>query len=98
MESNLNIYVNVIQKFGFNHIILIGEREYGIIFLNCYGHVFVLDMMTGVLWPLGDTLEEAVMKPQTSKVAWDVDEKAGTVFEVEYCMYANVDCFYHNFV
>uniref|UniRef100_U9TRN3 Uncharacterized protein n=1 Tax=Rhizophagus irregularis (strain DAOM 181602 / DAOM 197198 / MUCL 43194) TaxID=747089 RepID=U9TRN3_RHIID len=41
------------------------------------------DTMTGVLWPLGDTLDEAVTKPWTGELAWNVDE-AGTIFEVEY--------------
>jgi hypothetical protein len=58
-------------------------------------------MMTSVLWPLGDTLEEAVTKPWIGEVAWDVDE-VGTVFEVEYCMYASLQVlivyFYHNFM
>ena len=41
--SCLDIYVDIIQEYGFNHIILIGEREYGIIFLDCYGRVFLWD-------------------------------------------------------
>jgi hypothetical protein len=53
--STLDIYVDAIQEYGFNHIILIGKRECGIIFLDCYGRVFALDMMSKVLWPLGDT-------------------------------------------
>ncbi|RIA81906.1 hypothetical protein C1645_744178 [Glomus cerebriforme] len=81
--SNLDFYVNTVQEFGFSHIILIGKRDFGIIFLDCYGRIFILDMMTNVLWPLGDTFEESVSKPWTGKVAWDVDED-GTVFEVEF--------------
>ncbi|PKY52332.1 hypothetical protein RhiirA4_469903 [Rhizophagus irregularis] len=75
--SNLEDYVNEVQEYGFNHIILIGVREHGIIFLDCYGRLFILDTMTGVLWPLGDTLDEAVTKPWTGELAWNVDE-AGT--------------------
>ncbi|RIA82440.1 hypothetical protein C1645_835369 [Glomus cerebriforme] len=81
--SNLDIYVNAVQEYGFTHIILVGEREHGITFLDCYCRVFELDMMTGVLWPLGDTLKEAATTPWTGEVAWNVDE-VGTVFEVEY--------------
>ncbi|CAG8490303.1 7677_t:CDS:2 [Rhizophagus irregularis] len=94
--SNLEDYVNEVQEYGFNHIILIGVREHGIIFLNCYGRLFILDTMTGVLWPLGDTLDEAVTKPWTGELAWNVDE-AGTIFEVEYCMYTSLGCVYHDF-
>ncbi|PKY40682.1 hypothetical protein RhiirA4_454112 [Rhizophagus irregularis] len=81
--SSLEDYVEEVQEYGFNHIILIGEREHGIIFLDCYGRLFTLDTMTGVLWPLGDNFEEAVKKPWTGELAWSVDE-AGTIFEVEY--------------
>ncbi|CAB4488335.1 hypothetical protein RhiirA5_366719 [Rhizophagus irregularis] len=72
-----------VRNFGFNHIILIGKREYGIMFLDCYGRVFELDRMSDALWPLGNSLEEAATKPWTGEVAWDVDED-GVVFEWEY--------------
>ncbi|RGB28560.1 hypothetical protein C1646_767672 [Rhizophagus diaphanus] len=79
--SNLEDYVDEVQEYGFNHIILIGEREHGIIFLDCYGRLFILDTMTGVLWHLRDTLDEAVTKPWTGELAWSVDE-GGTIFEM----------------
>jgi len=47
-----------VQEFGFDHIILIGKRDYGILFLDCYGRVFVLNDMSGVLWPRGNSLDE----------------------------------------
>ncbi|CAG8467655.1 9529_t:CDS:2 [Rhizophagus irregularis] len=72
-----------VRNFGFNHIILVGKREYGITFLDCYGRVFELDRMSDALWPLGNSLEEAATKPWTGEVAWDVDED-GVVFEWEY--------------
>ncbi|CAB4389761.1 unnamed protein product [Rhizophagus irregularis] len=35
--------------------------------------------MSGVLWPLGDTLEEARTRSWT---LWVVDEETGTVYEI----------------
>jgi hypothetical protein len=95
--SDLDFYVTTVQEYGFNHIILVGKRDFGIIFLDCYGRIFILDVVSNVLWPLGNTFEESVTKPWTGEVAWDVDED-GTVFEFQYCMYASLDCFYHNFM
>ncbi|RIA84476.1 hypothetical protein C1645_742289 [Glomus cerebriforme] len=82
-NSALNDYVNEVQSYGFNHIILIGERDYGIIFFDCYGRVFELDTMSDALWPLGNSLEEATTKYWTGEVAWGVEDD-GTVFEFKY--------------
>jgi hypothetical protein len=53
------IYITRIAKFGFNHIIIIGETECGMIFIDCYGRVFQWDDESQFLWPLGDSPEEA---------------------------------------
>jgi hypothetical protein len=82
-KSGYGTYFDVVQDYSFNHIILVGERDYGMIFLDCYGRLFGLDMMSGVLWPLGNSLEEAKIKPWTGEVAWDVDDD-GIIFELEY--------------
>jgi hypothetical protein len=78
-------YLNEIREYGFTHIIIVGRLLYGI-FLDCYGHVFKLDMMSGVLWPVGNSLAKAATKPWTDEVAWDVNEDDGTVFKSTVCM------------
>jgi hypothetical protein len=57
--KELIYYIICVAKFGFNHIIIIGETEYGMIFLDCYGRVFQWDDESQILWPLGDSLKEA---------------------------------------
>ena len=47
-----------IAEFGFEHIIVIGEVYYGLLFLDCYGRVFEWEEMNRVIWPLGNSLEE----------------------------------------
>lgn len=75
-------YMEFIKKYGFDHIIIIGELDAGLLFLDCYGRVFEWDdSMTGVLWPLG-YLNEAPKVSQTHRVMWDY-ESDGTVAELE---------------
>ena len=75
-------YMEFIKKYGFDHIIIIGERYAGLLFLDCYGHVFEWDnSMCGVLWPLGDYLDEAQKVSQTHCVMWDY-ESDGIEFEL----------------
>jgi len=33
-------YIECVAEFGFNHIIVIGEIDYGMIFMDCYGRLF----------------------------------------------------------
>ena len=47
-----------IKEFGFDHIIIIGEHENGLLFLDCYGRVFDWDYMIVQLRPLGKNLDE----------------------------------------
>lgn len=51
-------YINRVVEFSFNHIIIVGETEYGMIFLDCYGRVFMWDDESPMLWPLGNSPEE----------------------------------------
>ncbi|RGB28048.1 hypothetical protein C1646_819389 [Rhizophagus diaphanus] len=72
-----------IKQYGFDHIIIIGERYDGLLFMDCYGRVFDWDnSMCGVLWPLGDYLNEAPKVSRTYRVMWDY-ESDGTVVEFE---------------
>ncbi|RIA79226.1 hypothetical protein C1645_746045 [Glomus cerebriforme] len=56
--KELVYYINHVAEFGFNHIIIIGETDYGIIFLDCFGRVFQWDDESVKLWPLGNSPEE----------------------------------------
>jgi hypothetical protein len=74
-------YIDEVKEFGFDHIIIIGNRYCGVLFLDCFGRVFELDMMSGVLWALGNSLEEAsVIDISKGRVAWGVNED-GTIEE-----------------
>jgi hypothetical protein len=33
-----HFYTECIAEFGFEHIIVIGEMDYGLLFLDCYGN------------------------------------------------------------
>ncbi|RIA85009.1 hypothetical protein C1645_741878 [Glomus cerebriforme] len=47
-------YMEDVKRYGFDHIIIIGNRYAGILFLDCYGRVFEWEDMMSVLWPIGD--------------------------------------------
>ncbi|CAG8841708.1 29612_t:CDS:2, partial [Gigaspora margarita] len=57
--KELIYHIRCVANFGFDYIIIIGETEYGIIFLDCYGRVFLWENESQTLWPLGDSPEEA---------------------------------------
>ncbi|GBC07465.1 hypothetical protein RclHR1_07490010 [Rhizophagus clarus] len=77
-------YMKFIKQYGFDHIIIIGERYAGLLFLDCYGRVFEWDnSMCGILWPLGDYLNEAPKVSLTHRVMWSF-ESDGTVVEWEF--------------
>jgi hypothetical protein len=52
--EDLTDYIACVEEFGFNHIIIIGEVDFGMIFLDCYGRIFKWDDENQILWPLGD--------------------------------------------
>src|SRR2546430_1040763 len=51
----------------FSHIIIIARLEYGPVFLDCCGRIFKMDVMSGVLWRIGNSLEEATINPGLKK-------------------------------
>ncbi|RIA82792.1 hypothetical protein C1645_834799 [Glomus cerebriforme] len=75
-KESYHTYMKDIKEFGFNHIIIIGQRDYGVLFLDCYGRIFDWDVINFLLWPLGNYLKN---KP---KVAWGI-EYNGTITEFE---------------
>ncbi|CAG8616392.1 3827_t:CDS:2 [Ambispora gerdemannii] len=79
--KELIYHIRCVADFGFDHIIIIGETEYGMIFLDCYGRVFQWENMSQTLWPLGDSPEEAsksIVKG-VDQLCWF--EYNGTVYE-----------------
>ncbi|CAI2200768.1 9861_t:CDS:1, partial [Funneliformis geosporum] len=63
--SNCICYMEQVKEYyGFDHIIIIGELHAGILFLDCYGRVFIWESMCYVLWILGDYWNEATKTSQ----------------------------------
>ncbi|CAG8705608.1 12437_t:CDS:2, partial [Funneliformis caledonium] len=80
-ESYHTEYLKSIKEFGFNHIIIVGERDFKMLFIDCYGRIFEWDFINFLLWPLGNYLED---KP---RVAWGVEFNGTiTAFEVGTCV------------
>ena len=44
-------YMERVAEFNFNHIIVIGEIDYGMIFIDCYGRLFHWEAMAQRLYP-----------------------------------------------
>ncbi|RIA98049.1 hypothetical protein C1645_813274 [Glomus cerebriforme] len=82
-EIGFTDYIESVKEFGFNHIIIIGERDYGMLFFDCYGRIFDWDAMSFVLWPIGEYSEIIAGKSNTSQMVWGV-EFDGTISEFEY--------------
>ncbi|RIA96194.1 hypothetical protein C1645_755376 [Glomus cerebriforme] len=84
--EDLTDYIARVEEFGFNHIIIIGEVDFGMIFLDCYGRIFKWDDESQILWPLGD-LEDPLKYPEKLKrgEGWSgLFIKNGTVHEISY--------------
>ncbi|RIA87840.1 hypothetical protein C1645_827202 [Glomus cerebriforme] len=85
--EKLTYYMMCVAKYGFEHIIFIGEMIYGIVFLDCYGRVFQYEDMCQVLWPLGESLEEVRSKLKSNKqedqVVW-IAERDGIIYEIPF--------------
>ncbi|CAB5361342.1 hypothetical protein RhiirA1_427267 [Rhizophagus irregularis] len=47
----LTDYMERVAEFGFNHIIVIGEVDYGMVFMDCYGRLFHWEDACQILWP-----------------------------------------------
>ncbi|RGB38640.1 hypothetical protein C1646_665222 [Rhizophagus diaphanus] len=60
LDSDPRELIYYINRVGFNHVIIVGETEYGMIFLDCYGRVLCGMMIdeSPMLWLLGNSLEE----------------------------------------
>ncbi|GBC52367.2 hypothetical protein GLOIN_2v1785628 [Rhizophagus irregularis DAOM 181602=DAOM 197198] len=56
--KELIYYIKIVAEFGFDHIIIIGEIEFGLLFLDCYGRVFLWEDQGQMLWPLGNSPED----------------------------------------
>jgi hypothetical protein len=91
-ESSNDYCLEEIYEFGFTHIIILGTFNYGSVFLDCYGHVFKMDVMSDVLWFIGNSLEEASTKSWPQAAVWTVEDD-GTIYESEHCKYANIHSF-----
>ncbi|GBB96578.1 hypothetical protein RclHR1_02790001 [Rhizophagus clarus] len=68
-----------VKSYGFDHIIIVGKRCFGFLFLDCYGRVFEWEEMCGDLWFLGDDLDE---KSRISNVIWGL-EYDGSITEYD---------------
>jgi len=79
--KELVYYINRVAEFGFNHIIIIGETDYGMIFLDCFGRVFQWDDESVKLWPLGNYPDEVAKNSIKGKdqLGWFVMD--GAVYE-----------------
>ncbi|CAG8554101.1 9874_t:CDS:2 [Ambispora leptoticha] len=78
--KELIYHIRCVAGFGFDHIIIIGETDYGIIFLDCYGRVFLWENESQMLWPLGNSPEEASKGlVKGDQLRWF--EENGTVYE-----------------
>lgn len=75
-------YMRDVKQFGFDHIIIIGKRYCGLLFLDCFGRVFDWDSMSDVLWPLGDYWNLTTKESRTSSIVWGL-EFDGTIVEFE---------------
>jgi len=85
VKDDLICYIEEVRGYGFNHIIIVGQRYCGMLFLDCYGRVFDLDNTNNILWFCGDYFEKMTNKRGFS-VPWHVlDDR--TLFEFEKCVY-----------
>ncbi|CAG8805742.1 23968_t:CDS:2, partial [Dentiscutata erythropus] len=82
-KIELQCYITDVKQFGFNHIIIIGKRYCGMLFMDCFGRMFDWDSDSHALWSLGDYFDiiskEESEKNYDDRTAWDV-LKDGTVF------------------
>ena len=78
--KELIYYITCVAEFGFNHIIIIGETYDGLVFLDCYGRVFLWDDENLLLSPLGNSPDESSkFSFQKDRLGWFV--KNGIIFE-----------------
>jgi hypothetical protein len=61
--KELVYYIANVAELGFNHIIIFRETDYGMIFLDCFGRVFIWEDTCQMAYLLGYSLEEAQKHP-----------------------------------
>ncbi|RIA83650.1 hypothetical protein C1645_742911 [Glomus cerebriforme] len=87
IKKKLIGYIEEVKRYGFDHIIVIGELNYGLLFLDCFGRMFNLESLTSELFLLGDCSKrmERVTKRLKSEewVPWIVDDDGGNVVEIK---------------
>ncbi|PKK73236.1 hypothetical protein RhiirC2_741166, partial [Rhizophagus irregularis] len=54
IKEKFTSYIEEVNRYGFDHIIIIRKLYYRMLFLNCFGHVFNLNGITDALWFLGN--------------------------------------------
>lgn len=82
IKEELNCYIEEVLEYGFDHIIIIGQQNCGILFLDCFGRVFNLDGMSSTLVFHGDYLEgvERVTKGFELKwMRWIIESDTGNI-------------------
>jgi len=86
IKEELIGYIEEVNRYGFDHIIIIGELNYGMLFLDCFGRVFNLDGMTDAIWFLGDyfkVVERVAEGLKTDRVPWILDPDEGIIVEIK---------------
>ena len=87
IKEKLIGYIEEVKRYGFDHIIIIGELNYGLLFLDCFGRMFCLDSLTSQLFLLGDCskrMERVTKGLKTDEwVPWIVDADGGNVVEIK---------------
>ncbi|CAG8436157.1 10662_t:CDS:2 [Funneliformis caledonium] len=85
-NDDLIFYSECVKEYGLNHIIVIGQLDFGIIFLDCYGRVFEFNDMSQMFLPLGNSLAELSIKNQAPHVAWII-KSDGDLYEYDLQQY-----------
>ncbi|PKY50377.1 hypothetical protein RhiirA4_406420, partial [Rhizophagus irregularis] len=86
IKEELNIYIEEVMEYGFDHIIIIGEQDCGILFLDCFGRVFILDAMSSTLVFHGGYFKgvESVTKGfELKSVQWIIESDTGNIVETD---------------
>ncbi|GBB94629.1 hypothetical protein RclHR1_23910001 [Rhizophagus clarus] len=99
IKEKLIGYIEEVERYGFDHIIVIGELNYSLLFLDCFGRMFYLDSLTSELFLLGDCskrMERVTKGLMTDEwVPWIVDADGGNVVEIKgMCKFVHFKNFY----
>ncbi|GBB97671.1 hypothetical protein RclHR1_30320001 [Rhizophagus clarus] len=87
IKEHLIGYIEEVKIFGFDHIIVIGEFNYGFLFLDCFSRMFCWESLTKELFLLGDCskrMERVAKGLETDEcVPWIVDAYEGNIVEIK---------------